>query len=213
MNDVRPSGAHQTEGPSGSFAASGDEVRNKENSSLVWILACCLCVGVLAVMAAHAPARVRLIGLFSVGFGLFVGWLTTRLAQLFEVRPARSTIIMLAASLTLVGFVATTWQTFRLDELTQVKSSEEELAARLMREFDRQQGIVTPDVAPLSSLDQFRFRGYLSRRVSQLGRWPSPWPELFWCGECISAGIAAGWFAQRSLSDPTRRKLESGGAT
>jgi len=211
MNDVRPSGAHQTDGSSGSIAALGDEVRNEESSSLMWMLACCFCVGVLAVMAAHAPARVRLIGLFSVGFGLFVGWLTTRLAQLFEVRPARATIIMLAASLTLVGLVATTWQTFRLDELTQVKSSEEELAAKLMREFDRQQGIATPDLTPSSSLQ--RFRGYLTRRVRQLGRWPSPWPELFWCGECISAGIAAGWFAQRSLSDPTRRKLESGGAT
>ena len=211
MNDVRPSGAHQTEGPVGSFAASGDEVRSVENSHFVWILACCLCVGVLAMMAAHAPARIRLIGLFSVGFGLIVGWLTTRLAQLLEVRPARSVIIMLAASLTLVGLVATTWQTFRLDELTQVKTIDEELAARLMREFDRQQGIATPDLTPSSSLQSFR--GYLARRVSQLGRWSSPWPELFWWGECASASVAAGWFAQRSLSDPTRRKLESGGAT
>ena len=199
MNDVRPSGVHQTEGPSGAVSTSANEGLPAGKSSIIWVTACCLSSGVLAMLAAHAPARVRLIGLFAVGFGLIVGWMAVRLAQVFEARPTRPTMFSLAASFALVGFVAMTWQTFRLDELTQIKTKEEELAARLMREFDRQQGIVTPDLTRSSSLQ--RFRGYLTRRVSQLGRWPSPWPELFWWGECVSASVAAGWFAQRSVSD------------
>lgn len=208
MQDVGSSGAHETVDSDRSIAPSSDRASGGGSSFVVWVLASCFSVAVLAVGAAHAPARVRLIGLFSVGFGLIVGWPTVRLAQIFEVQPVPRSAVVLASLLAITGFAVSTWQTFKLDEQTQKKTKEEELAASLMREFDRQQGVTTVDEAQLPSPK--RFQRYLSRRVKQLGEWLSPWPELFWSTEVLLAGVAAGWLTYRLITQTPNPQPSNG---
>jgi hypothetical protein len=42
------------------------------------------------------------------------------------------------------------------------------------------------------------FSDYLAYRVSSLGVWPPPWPELFWGGELLLAGGLCAWVLARS---------------
>jgi hypothetical protein len=164
-------------------------------STPTWLAASLLATGAISLAAAHAPPRIRLIGLFPIGFGLLVGWLLVRLASQFETFPSRRVLVTAAALLALGGWIGTTWETFRIDETLSVKSPQDELAARMMREFDQQTKGAGPEQSRPSTVASFRT--YLSRRIRQLGDWPSPWPECFWLAESVAAAVAGGIIASR----------------
>lgn len=203
MDRVGPHDAHVPAELDESDDSTRDSTQGGGGSLVVWMLASLFCVAVLALAVSHAPARIRLIGLLSIGFGLLVGWLIVWLANVFEVRPSLWTLFVFAASLACGGFVLSTLQTFQLDTAMRQLSKEEELAAKLMREIDRQRGVVKADETVVQ-----RFREFLSRRVRQLGAWPSPWPEVFWSGESLLTGIAAGGLSVRRASASSRSQPE-----
>ena len=167
------------------------------SSVLIWFFACVIAVTGLSIAAAHAPPRIRLIGLFSITFGLVVGWGIARLASQLQVEPGRRFTVVIAVLLSLCGLIGSTWQTSRLDEALSLKSGKDALAARLIKEFERQDKQSGSDNQKRSEVSEFQ--KYLSRRLQKLGTWTSPWPECFWAVELIAAATAAGWMSYQSL--------------
>jgi hypothetical protein len=155
----------------------------------------------LALAATHSPPRIRLIGLFSVAFGLAVGWLLARLVDQLESPASRRAIGVASAVFTLCGLIGSTWETSRLNEIQETKRVNEVLEARLLEQTlkmagDREGNISLPSL-PKASMSLTVFRGHLARRIRPLGEWSSPWPEAFWCLELIVAAAASAWISTR----------------
>ncbi len=176
---------------------------------LSWLARTVLVVLALSIAAAQAPPRVRLLGLFSVAVGGAMG-----VAAAFFTRPHPNRIVrrwLLAMSLmAFAGLAGSTWMAFRVEaaELARLeavwrpKSPEQQLAEkmadRINRESNAQAGVM---------LEEFRW--YLTRRVRQLGAWPSPWPEVFWCAELLAGSAAAAWGFRFGVAQ-SRRSIVSG---
>lgn len=173
------------------------------SSMMTWLLGCFLATGALAVAAAYAPPRIRLIGLYSIAFGFLVGWLLVRLAEKLDVVPSRWTMAIVAALMTLGGLVLCTWETCRIELKSAPRAAKDALEAKLIQQL-KTQSINENDVIQIESPPLFDFRRHLAKRISQLGKWSSPWPELFWCGELIAAMAASIW-----ISGHTSQSLES----
>ncbi len=186
---------------------NGQSEPSRGNASVVtWFTACVITVTALSIAAAHAPSRIRLIGLFSIAFGLVVGWGVIRLASQLQAEPGRRFTVFTAALLSLCGLIGSNWQTSRLDELHSMQSGKDALAARLIKEFERQDnqsGINKPSRSEVTE-----FQKYLSRRLQNLGNWTSPWPECFWVTELIAATAAAGWMSNQSMPANARNVPE-----
>ena len=147
----------------------------------------------LSLIAAHAPARIRLLGLFSIAFGLIVGWLLNRLVELLDAHPSRHFIRLVAATLTLCGLVGSTCEQVRLETLKRPGTPKEEVAQRLI---DEMQMSGPANHSPQNdSLSEFR--KHLSVRIRKLGVWSSPWPEAFWIAEVCAGAFASSWMASR----------------
>ena len=174
------------------------EPRSGGSSVLIWLSACLIAVTALSIAAAHAPSRIRLIGLFSMAFGLVVGWVIVRLASQLEAEPGRRFIVVTAMLLSLGGLIGSTWQTSRLAESSTGLSGKDALAARLIKELEQQSN--APGSENQRRSEVTGFQKYLLRRLQKLGNWTSPWPECFWVTELVAATIAAGWMSSRSLS-------------
>ena len=180
------------------------------SSVLIWLSACLIAVTALSIAAANAPARIRLIGLFSVAFGLIVGWGVVRVASQLQAEPRRRVSVITAMLLTLCGLIGSTWQSSRLDEARSTQSGNDALAARLIKEFDQQEKV--PGNGVQSRSEVTAFQKYLSRRLKNLGNLTTPWPECFWAFELIAAAIAAGWMSYQSLSAGARNIPEGSDA-
>ena len=178
------------------------EFRASRSATLAWLTACLLSITALSLAAAHAPPRIRLVGLFSVAFGLFVGKLLVLLAAQFEAHPSRRAIVVLASILSFAGLIGSTWETARLEEVRRIQSGNEGVAARLIEEFVMRIDHADQDVSDSSAMAVFR--RHLIRRIRQLGEWKSPWPEILWLAELIAAVAASGWMSSRSLWTDSR---------
>ena len=157
---------------------------------LSWLARAALVVLALSIAAAQVPARVKLLGLFSIGVGGAMG-----VASAFFTRPHPNRVSsqwLLATSLmALSGLAGSTWLAFRSDSASQSKSPQQQMAATMIKQMERDSGGEIAPVPAVSAADEFRW--YLARRVKQLGAWSSPWPELFWCMELLAGGAAAAW--------------------
>ena len=179
------------------------ETHTSAKSIVVWLAVSLLMAIAVSFATAAAPSRIRLIGLLPAAFGCLVGWLVARIALHFEASPSRRVTIFVAALLALGGWFGATWETFRLEEKNSPKSPTDQLAARMMKEFEQQakrSGVETP-----ISASPGPFQTFLSRRIRQLGDWSSPWPECFWVAEAIVAATVAG-----ILSNRTARNFKRG---
>ena len=168
------------------------------SSVLSWFCASIIAVTAISIAAAHAPPRIRLIGLFSIVFGLMVGWVVVWLESQLQAEPGRRFAVVTAVLLSLCGLIGSTWQSSRLDELRSMQSGKDALAARLIKEFEQQDKQPVSDHQRRSEVTEFQ--KYLSRRLKNLGNWTTPWPECFWVSELIAAAIAAGWMSYQSIS-------------
>ncbi|MEK6261440.1 MAG: hypothetical protein AABP62_22810 [Planctomycetota bacterium] len=157
---------------------------------LSWLARTALVVLALSIASAQAPARVKLLGLFSVVVGGAMG-----AASAFFTRPPPNRVCwqwLWAMSLMAAGGLAgSTWLAFRLDAASQPKSPQQQMAASMMKQMERDSGGELVSAPTVSTVNEFRW--YLARRVRQLGAWSSPWPELFWCVELLAGGAAAAW--------------------
>ena len=164
------------------------------NSSLsVWLVTSVAAIAALALAAAHAPPRIRLIGLFSIAFALLVGWLLGRLAERLDAHPSRGLIGTIAVFLSIAGLIGATWEAFRLELSRRPKSPNDAIAERLIEQMKTQTKLPPFENREQSAL--LAFRRYLSGRIRQLGEWSSPWPEVFWISELVTAAAASYWMA------------------
>lgn len=171
-------------------------------SSWIWLVAGIVMTTAAALAAAHSPPRIRLIGLFSVAFGLVVGWLLARLVETLDCHPSRRAIRIAAAVFTLCGLIGSTCETVRLNEAQKPKSGTDAIAARIIEQIKMQSSTGESDggissMTPKESSSLAMIRRYLSRRLQPLGEWRSPWPETFWCLELCTAAAASVWISTR----------------
>ncbi len=193
-----------------------DPTPSEPGSALQFVLGAVVVAGGLGLLAAQAPARIRLLVLFSLGFGLLTGWLLASLAGRLNVRLDAAKIAVIAI-VTLGGLVtsvcATVAQQSPPAPVRDMHPIEAQVMAQ-MRKAAESSGshasvptgptisvlpaipaiAVTP-APPASFAD--RVRTYLQHRVQMLGHWTSPWPELFWGGELLAGTAGSVWMAFR----------------
>lgn len=168
---------------------------NRIGPTMTWLAALLVATTAISLAAAHAPARIRLIGLFSICFGFLIGGVACWLAIQCDAKLSRRFVVVVATGAALIGLIASTWETYRLESARIAKSGTDGIAARLIEEFDLRSPIVSS-----SRSTGVEFRRYLKRRIRQLGEWPSPWPECFWFAEVCAGATASGWLASRMKS-------------
>lgn len=189
-------------------SAATEEPTPMSSGTLPWFVACLVSTTALSLIAAHVPGRVRLIGLFSIAFGLLVGLIVAQLAEMLKPRHTRRYVAAFAAILTLVGLIGSTYEVNRLDALKRTPSSNELLALQMAKQM-KEQTAPSSEGQPnsfnsLSEELDTSFRRHLARRVRQLGDWKSPWPELFWTAELITSAAASFWIVSRGRASTPR---------
>ena len=157
---------------------------------LSWLVRAVPVVLALSIAAAHATTRVKLLGLFCIAVG---GAMGVAVAWFTKPHPNRITWQRLLAMFLMgfTGLAGSTWLAFRLDATSQPKSPQQQMAATMMKQMERDSGGEIVPATSISAVDEFR--SYLTRRVRQLGSWRRPWPELFWVSELLAGGVAAVW--------------------
>lgn len=165
----------------------------------------------LGLLAAHAPARVRLLGLFSIGFGLLTGWLLAGLAAQLHQRIGRVQLVIIALA-TLAGLITGVCRTVMLQPANPKADAHpvaEMVEAQLRKPTETGPSTPPPPILSIPKLETGprpfadRLQTYLSRRVEMLGVWPTPWPELFW-GLELALGVAGAiWIAARCQAGET----------
>lgn len=182
--------------------------RNSIAAVLRWLLVGAIGMTVLAIVGAHTPMRVRLLGLFSLVYGLAGGLFLGKVAGAFHLR--RSGAALVASFLLIAAAEAgLTLESYRLWRAGQM--------ARLERAAEEMRPLPTVPTSPpppsgLPSLaqrqaaevlldamrdDQVSFRRYLALRLTRRGDWPAPWPAVIWSLELLLGSAAGAWFARR----------------
>ncbi len=174
---------------------------------LFWLLAVVM-VAVLSMMAAHAPAVTRKLGLFSLAFGVLTGWGVSRLSQEFS-SIGRQTVIIATGLLVLSGLVNVAVQSHRQLRLEQqahqVTDPEQRLAAKLLKDSV----IDDPELAArLQAQRTLSLRDYLANRISGLGAWARPFGLSLWLLELCLAAAAGVWMARRRTPPATDANAE-----
>ena len=175
-------------------------------ANLKWLVATTLAVWGLSALTGQLPARVRLLLLFAIGFGLVAGWSAGVIADEFGVRRAWSKGAI-AAALTILGLANVAFAAYRQSQETAretVSRDPQQLTAlrvlegamqddpALQRRYHEERARLQPD-----------FGDYLTRRLLVFGYVPSPWPAVAWGAEVIAGAAAAVWMFLR------RRPIDS----
>ncbi|MFN0197999.1 MAG: hypothetical protein ACKVT0_14735 [Planctomycetaceae bacterium] len=176
-------------------------------------------LAVLGMLAVHAPARIKLIGLFSIAIGLLAGFASRYLAMMWGLSPTKSLMVSVGIMLLAlqIGVGVGTWQRHLrvLDAdkeanpvLAQMALQREQvLAARTEDGSDERklqqemlQSIESNERMLLDEIDrERRFGHYLEQRLSTIGALTPPWPAVIWSAE-ILLGTAAGlWIFRRTF--------------
>lgn len=188
-----------------------------------WFLIGAIGVAALFLAFVHAPQRIKLPLLSPLVLGVLAGWGLGAWARARQVAAPR--LILVASALLIVaGELGMAFETHRLgapairtemnrrkleqaplaDQIEQamideaddeakrdqLRNESESARRRRREEFDRQQRLLT-------------FAGYLESRIpTQWGRWPLPWPELFWGAEIVLSSVLGAWIARRCVQSP-----------
>jgi len=176
-----------------------------------WLFLGMIGLAALSLAAAHAPPRVRLIGLYSIGYGVVAGYGLWFLAGLTSA-PAGKRCGVLAFAAIAAGQVLLALETHRLLTSEAQSAASTISPAELMLEtadppadpqsrklFDEMKKSVAGAAAEQRALleEQRRFGAYLRRRIAPLGDWGTPWAELFWCAEVVASAAVGAWIAAR----------------
>lgn len=163
------------------------EPKSAENGSIVmFALVSVIATGALALVAAHAPPRIRLLGLYTLAFGLLNAFIQTRLAAFLNVRLSALVTVIIAAT-TFAGIVGSVLQTVALQpQAKPLDASFHPVAAMVEARMEK-----TEQAKESAPTFAERMHTYLMRRVSILGDWSSPWPEAFWGCELILGTVGA----------------------
>lgn len=172
-----------------------------------WLIGSIVLAALTGSLAAHLPQPLRKLVLVAAGCGIVVGAVTAWWAAAcdFRVRPL---IILVAAVLSGSAFALCGLHTHRLLREAGQAALKQDLRAALLLDIEKQ---AQPDGGALQRTYEPAFADYLELRVAALGRWPRPWPVLFWAAELVVSGIAGAWMAAMFIhrcSTSCRRKGE-----
>lgn len=173
-----------------------DPAPRDPGSAMTFAIAATVIAAALAVIAAHAPARIRLLGLFSLGFGLICGWLLTRLAAMLHVRLDAPKLALIG-TVTLAGLITSVCQTVALQPVKPPDATPHPIAALVAAQLGE-----SPEQQPVPNFAS-RLRTHLIHRVERLGEWSSPWPEVFWTAELLVGTAGSVWIAVRCRPSET----------
>lgn len=170
--------------------------------NLAWLAAGLLSVGILSLTASFAPTVFKRLLVFYAVFGVACGMVLVWLAA--ELRPPwKRSLPVWGAGLCLLGGINLGWLSFQHFQkaraeyaaahprdaalqsmLENLSKNDPELKARYEEENRR--------IHP-------RFQDFLQHRISPLGDWKTPWPELFWGLELfLASGCCAGTIRLKS---------------
>lgn len=159
-------------------------------SGFVILLA--LSVVAATILFAHAPARIRLIGLFAVAYGAVVGYLAAQFAKRTGL-PCSSMAVALTFLAILVGQIGVAVESYRLAHRETLFTPEHAAANAMLSaaeppENPRSRKLLEDMQATLGRGQNFS--NYLGHRVAALGAWTRPWPEIFWVLEMLLASAS-----------------------
>ena len=106
---------------------------------LAWIGLCVVATATISIVAVHLPGRVKMVGLFAIGYGLLTGWIAFRLTSTFDLsRIPRRSCIAMACALILVGQVGLgleSWRVQRTAERRKIAADTKRTTALAMIEM------------------------------------------------------------------------------
>jgi hypothetical protein len=178
-----------------------------------WFLLVLLAVAATSGLAGHVPARVRLLLLFPVAFGLLVGSAAGYLAAGLELRGTVRTAL-LSGLLTVAG-LANVARIAYGELAAQARRAVKEdpqrlLALRLLEAGDLRDSRIRQRYHELRAAVRPTFGDYLASRFATMFGWESPpWPALIWGCEVLVAGVAAAWTTRRLMSGVGRIRSSS----
>jgi len=179
-----------------------------------WLVIGLVGVTVLTLAGAHAPGRIKLIGLFAVVYGLAVGWGLGQLAKLRRV-PIGKGVGWLSLALIAAGQIGMAFQSYQL-HVVQIRRDDQPDSKLIGLERFLQRQNVPEDPEERARLEEIKqdiqraaqsreqklaeltsFSTYLRNRLAALGTWWSPWPAVFWAVEVLLSSMAGAWVAYR----------------
>lgn len=175
----------------------------------MWLALGAIFLTAVTLLCAHAPARIRLLGLFAVAYGLFSGYALKHLARIVALRQAGA-IIALTFVAVAAGQSALTLESYRIAAAAHASEMQRELESdksRAALALILQSSAPPADSQARQMFDEMQetlgirmsFANYLARRFSTLGQWSSPWPEIFWSVEILMSAAAGAWMASRPM--------------
>lgn len=180
-----------------------------------WLLASTGAVAGLAVLAVHAPNRIKLLGLFAVAIGFLEGYGIGQFAQHGRV-PSRRLVGLAAFAIIVAGQIGATWEAHRLYDRTLREQYRADPTALFAGRVGFEPGSAMAEILQetrrerAERLDRLTsLSAYLKHRVSAVGSWSQPWPAVLWGAEILIAGAAGTWIALRQLPAAFCRTCES----
>ncbi|MBM4076933.1 MAG: hypothetical protein FJ267_14990 [Planctomycetes bacterium] len=189
-NSDHPTSSQQQHHEQLSGQESGRAKVQQKPFDLMEILVSLVIVGVISIAASHAPARIKLLGLFPLVVGLVIGF---GIGTLISYRDGKHqlTRTMFVTILSFVGLVSSTWLTFQREAKSTAKSQQSVLAESLIKQMEKDSGNSLAMDSNSATQPRSDFSRYLAARIKQIGNWSSPWPEMIWILELICGTIGA----------------------
>lgn len=181
--------------------------------SLQWFVVAAIGMTMLSLAAVHAPPRIKLLGLFSIGVGVVAGLAFGWLARALDVKRSKA-LLSMTLLLIFAGLAFATIESHRIWSATEWEAFENSPNGKIARQSAMNQTLPKDFKTSLQeSIDRQRqelsFENYLSRRVSALGNWRKPWPLVFWISEITIAAFAGGWICWRQADAASLPKSTS----
>jgi hypothetical protein len=201
---------------------------------LVWFVIGTIAIAVLFSASVHVPQRIKLPGLSGIVLGMVAGWgLGWWAASKNLRRPAM--VVILTWAMIAAGEVLAAIETHQLGNRPENPNAKPETIQRdILTEGMRQYYSEEPDDLTEVELARWRegrdlfergeqkleqvreegrlhrsFYGYLANRIDpkRWGKWPYPWPALFWGVEVMLGSSLGAWVALRTWRTTSSRMI------
>ncbi len=189
----------------------------RRNGWFSWLVLFLVATASISLAAVYLPPRVKMLGLFAIGYGVFAGWVAARLASAFELPSASkavgSGVVFLVILCGQVGMAVESHRLYRAaEERALVANPKRAAALRMLQSVrlpdDPKSKQVVNDVRRTIGARGTSFADYLQFRVSELGIQSRPIAQAIWILE-IGLGSLAGTWNFRRLAPAAR--LEASG--
>ena len=168
-----------------------------------WLLAASVGMCLLALGAARAPERIRLLILFAVAFGALSGWALGQLARALDMNSPRL-IAGISWVLIFAGLLGSMWLMHRAVVAKWKDHFRKDPMAQAMKnlpaagEDESPESRAAREDMERSQQELVEFSTHLKHRVKQLGNWNSPFPAIFWGFEVFLGSAVGAWLAFRT---------------